>query len=389
MWYLRVKQLTLVFFVLFSLSASAADKFVIWIGSDKAVDGLRSVAEQFSRDSGLDVEVSSPVLADVKYPLFAVNGNGPDVFIWPHDKIGLWARQDTLAKLNFSPEFKHKLHPLALRAVLLDGGYYGYPLAIEVLTLAYNKTLLAAPLTSFEQILAVTNQSQKPGARMISWEYKNPYYSFSALAAFGAYAFKQYPHFFDSGNAGLRVSGAEHGLDLLRQLLQTNQLDPALGFGAVQSEFLRGEVAMMPVGPWSWNRLKQAEFPVGLGPLPSYRGKTLSPFAGVLTAMVNSKSHQQDIARLFIEQYLLTEAGLSQLNQDIPIGIPAFLPYLSKIEGRPEIQASLLMLDNAQLLPNINQMTQFWPAVSEMLTQLMLGADTEVILRKAQEQVLD
>ncbi len=97
-----------------------------------------------------------------------------------------------LAPVNPSAEVRAKIDDFAWDAVTIDGKVYGYPVAVEAISLIYNKDLLpdGAPAT-FEEMLELDTKFQADGKHAILWAYETPYFTYPLLSAGGGYAFKK------------------------------------------------------------------------------------------------------------------------------------------------------------------------------------------------------
>ena len=76
--------------------------------------------------------VSIPFDAFVNKVSVAVpNGNGPDLFLFAHDRVGDWAARNLLEPLEFwvDPALAHRFFPRTLDALVYRGALYGLPLA--------------------------------------------------------------------------------------------------------------------------------------------------------------------------------------------------------------------------------------------------------------------
>ena len=74
----------------FARPAVAAEegKLLVWINGDKGYNGLQKVGDDFTAKSGVPVTVEHPEDAPAKFQQAAAAGKGPDVWCWPHDRIG-------------------------------------------------------------------------------------------------------------------------------------------------------------------------------------------------------------------------------------------------------------------------------------------------------------
>ena len=73
--------------------------------------------------------------------------------------------------------------------------------------------------------------------------------------------------------------------------------------------------------------ISKAPVNYGVTLLPTFKGKPSKPFVGVLSAGINAASPNKELAKEFIENYLLTDDGLAKVNADKPLGAVALKSY--------------------------------------------------------------
>ena len=54
--------------------------------------------------------------------------------------------------------------------------------------------------------------------------------------------------------------------------------------------------------------------------LPTFKGKPSKPFVGVLSAGINAASPNKELAKEFLENYLMTDQGLEAVNRAVVVG---------------------------------------------------------------------
>ena len=146
------------------LAAQAAieeGKLVIWINGDKGYKGLAQVGEKFTADTGIKVEVAHPDSATDKFQQAAATGNGPDIFIWAHDRLGEWAQSGLIAPINPSAKNKAEIEDFAWDAVTYQGKLWGYPMAVEATGLIYNKALVKTPPKTTGELVEASPQNRQ------------------------------------------------------------------------------------------------------------------------------------------------------------------------------------------------------------------------------------
>lgn len=366
----------------------AQPPLTIWMSAQQSVSGIKAIAKRFERASGIKVIVQTPLFADAKFPLFAPNGNGPDIILTYHHHVGLWARQGLLADIDYSVPSFSKYVPLAINSLKYQNQYYGYPLGIEVLNLAYNKNLINNPPSTWYEMQYWQKILSRQGKKSLVWPYRDTEMSFPFLSAYGAYSFAHSGFVFDSHNVGLNAGKASRGIDFIRALLAQQWLSDEVSQGQIERDFRQQQQAMMLVKPQQWQSLKQLGFQVGLSVLPTIEGVPPKPFINVYSALVNQYSDQKDIAGYFIENYLTTEQGLASLDNQVSLGVPAYIPYLNQVASNPWIQASFSSLKYGQLTPNTPEISRFFSVIMGVWLQLPSDRTGADILLDAQRKMM-
>lgn len=163
--------------------AAEAGTLLIWINGDKGYKGLAKVGEEFTKKTGIKVVVEHPEDAPNKFQQAAAAGKGPDIWIWPHDRIGGWIDAGLLQPVTPSKEARAAILPLAWNAFTVGGKTWGYPISIEAVALVYNKDLVPNPPKTFEEIAALDKKLSAQGKKAILWDYTNTYFTWPLLAA--------------------------------------------------------------------------------------------------------------------------------------------------------------------------------------------------------------
>ncbi|MGH8527846.1 MAG: maltose/maltodextrin ABC transporter substrate-binding protein MalE, partial [Gammaproteobacteria bacterium] len=325
-------------------AAIEGGQLTIWINGDKGYNGLAEVGKKFEADTGIKVTVAHPDKVEVKFPQVAATGNGPDIFLWAHDRYGEWVKSGLLVPVTPSDATKAKFEKFAWDAMTVDGKTYGYPVAVEAISLIYNKALLPTPPKTFEEIATIDETLKKDGKRAIMWAYDVPYFTYPLVAANGGYAFKKTAIGYDVRDTGLNNAGAKIGVAYIADLIKSGHLAKGIDYGVMEAKFNKGDVAMMISGPWAWSNLDKSGIKYGIALLPTLKGKPAKAFVGVMGATINAASPNKDLATEFIENYLLTDDGLGKVNADKPLGAVALKSFQKTLESDERVKATM---DNA------------------------------------------
>jgi maltose/maltodextrin transport system substrate-binding protein len=360
----------------FAPLAQAAEpgKLLVWINGDKGYKGIIKIGEEFTKKTGIPVTVEYPEDAPSKFQAAAAAGKGPDIWIWPHDRIGEWIEGGLLQPVTPGKKVQADIDPLAWKAFTVGGKTWGYPMSIEAVALVYNKALVPTPPKSFEEVIALDKKLSASGKKAILWDYNNTYFTWPLLAANGGYPFKQKADgSYDAKDTGVNNAGALKGAELLSKLIKDGVMTKGANYAEMEAGLAQGKVAMMINGPWSWDNLKKANINFGVAKIPTVAGKKAAPFVGVLGAMVTKATPNKDLAVEFLENHMLTVDGLKKINDDVPLGTPANKTFFNELKNNPNIQATMASAQDGAPMPNNKEMGRFWSSMASALQNMTEG----------------
>lgn len=387
----RILALSALSAVLFSASAVAKieeGKLVIWINGDKGYNGLAEVGKKFEQETGIKVTVEHPDKMEEKYPQVAATGDGPDIIFWAHDRFGGYAQSGLLAEITPDASFQQKIFPFTWDAVRFDGKLIGYPISVESLSLIYNKKLLPTPPKTWEEIAGLDKQMRAKGKSAIMFNLQEPYFTWPLLAAGGAYAFKLNDGRYDVKDIGVDNVGAKAGMQFLVDQVKAKTLNADTDYSIAEAAFNKGETAMTINGPWAWNNIDKSGIDYGVTELPTLNGKPSKAFVGVLSAGINAASPNKELAKEFLENYLLTDAGLDAVNKDKPLGAVALKSFQQTLEKDSRIAATMSNARHGDIMPNIPQMAAFWYAMRTATLNALGGRQSvDAALKDAQARL--
>jgi len=358
-------------------------ELLVWMDSDRG-KAVEAIAQKFEADFGVNVTIETPQNITDNFPIAAQAGKGPDIVIWAHDKVGEWADGGLIEPVEVSGDFSRKFFPKAWQAALHQNKHWGYPIALETVTLLYNKALLEGPPpTDLSQLAAISEKMKNthPGVLPIVWDSRSAYYTWGILASGGGYVFGKNGSDYNLNNVGIATPGAVAALAKIVGLIEAGVLPKTCSYSETEELMGQGKAAMMISGPWAWANLIQKGIDFGVALVPGIQGKVGRPFVGVSIAYLNRTSPNHDLSKEFLERYLLTEEGLIAMNKAKPIGIPAIISVYEEIaKDNPRLRELKASVDYGQIMPNIPQMGRFFSALG---AALQLAADGRLSARTA------
>jgi len=350
-------------------------KLLVWINGDKGYNGLQKVGDAFARESGVQVTVQHPEAAPEKFQSSSAAGKGPDIFCWPHDRAGEWARSGLIVPVRPGKRLRASIDESAWQAFKYQGKFWAYPIAIESIGLMYNKALVPTPPESFEEVVRLDRQLATKGKKAILWDYNKSFFTWPLLAGSGGYIFgRNAKGELDTQDIGVNSPGAVQAAEFLAKLVKDGHMPRGAAFYAeMEGGFSRGEIAMMISGPWAWDNARRSRIDFGVAPIPSVNGHPAKPFVGVLGCMITAPSKVKDLAREFIEHHLLRVDSLKTINADVPLGTPANKVFYQELAADSNIRATMENARRGEPIPNIPETGKFFTAVDAALEAITTG----------------
>ena len=354
-------------------AAIEKDQLTIWVNGDKGYNGIAKVGEKFTADTGIKVTVAHPDQVEVKFQQTAATQNGPDIIMWAHDRFGEWAKAGLIAPVTITDEEKAKFAKVGWDAMTVDGKVVGYPVAIEAVSLLCNNKFVKGQPENFEDLMKLGDNLKKDGVKPIVWAYATPYFSYPLVAAQGGYAFKKVDGGYDVKDTGVNNAGAIAGLQFISDLITKGYMDKGADYGVMEAQFTKGKAACIINGPWGWPNYDQAKVDFSVYKLPKLGGQPAKAFVGVTGMALNSASPNKELAKEFLENYLLTDEGLEAVNNDKALGVAALNSFQQKLDKDPRIAVTKENAVNGEPMPSVPEMSKFWSSFETALKNITSG----------------
>ena len=367
-------------------------ELLIWVSDNRGFRSWVELGKKFEQEMGVPVKVETQEQITEKFQAAAQGGKGPDIFLWAHDRIGEWADAGLLKPLEIKEDFKTALIPMSWDAVTHNKQTWGYPLALECVSLIYNKKLVTGkPPAQLSEYPAFAEELKAKDPKLIAimWDYKTPYFGFPFLAAAGAYTFRRTEGGYDVKDIGVDNAGAIEGLKAIVDLINAGVLPKGSNQSVGEQKLATGELATMVNGPWAWANIRKSGVDFDLAPLPGVAGNPGKPFVGVQTAMINRSSPNADFAMQLLEKYICTKEGLKTIDADAPLGVPAVKALADEMSAKdPLIKGTYENALNGVVMPNIPQMGKLWTSMKAAFETATNGdATPEAALRDARKNL--
>ena len=377
--------------LLFFSENSQARNLEIWTSSENVAKAVGKLTKQFEKKYKAKVLIT--VLnkdLTTQFKTAALSKKGPDILCWAHDVVGELAGSGLIEPLTLPPNLLKSLLPVAVSSFTYQGKLYGYPYNIESVALIYNKKLLKQAPDSLEQLSKLAGNFPNSGNSQYGflYDFKNFFFTFPILSAQGGYIFKNEGGFLNTKNIGLDNEGATKGLEYLLSLVEKKIIPSSVDRNIAFEKMKKGLLAATIDGPWAIKDLKSAKISIGVAPIPTLGGLRPKPFVGSQGFMVRRSSRNKELAKEFIEKYLVTYNGILTLYNEDPRGPSRkdVLEHLSKSDQ--VLNAFMKSAENGIPMPNIPEMGAVWGSLADALQLTFMGQVLpKVALRTAVKQI--
>ncbi len=260
---------------------------------------LEEVTKSFN-DEHQDVHLQ---VVPVPYDAFAdkvtnaiPNGNGPDLFVYAHDRIGDWVAAGLLEPIDYFVDetVADQLAYEALAAMAYHGSLYGLPLAVKSVALFYRTDLCPQPPQTTDALLEWGRNfaEQHRGSHALVYENTDLYGHAAWLHGFGGRLFD------DRERLTIATPQGRAALELAREIGGPGGIvPPELTATMVATLFNEGRAAMAISGPWFMADIA-ADVPWSVTALPvvSATGKRARPFLGAEGVLMSARARDKSAA---------------------------------------------------------------------------------------------
>ncbi|WP_100010023.1 sugar ABC transporter substrate-binding protein [Lentibacillus sediminis] len=375
-------------------TAEKPEELTIWFNDEEVqLAAIEEIVAKYEEQEGIQVNVEAVSMLDQvqELSLAGPEGNGPDLFFQPHDRIGNLVAQGLAEPLELTDEQLANYADAAVNAVTYnyDGNtqIYGVPQVIETYGLFYNTDIVSEAPETIEDLHSITEEHTNEAEEQYGFLMKpnDLYFAFPFFKNHGAYIFGGETGEFDTSDIGLNNEGAVEGGELFQSFFGSGLIPPATTADVIDGLFTEGSVGAVINGPWAISTYRDAlGDSLSFAPFPAINGEPGQTFVGVKSWMVSyyseNKEWAQDLALFMTNQENLRtyfeQAGELPPNTDVleSLDDPIFSTFAEQIE-------------NGIPMPSTPQMNQVWEPMNNALQFIAEGDDVQAVLDEAVQQI--
>ncbi|NOY27431.1 MAG: extracellular solute-binding protein [Oligoflexia bacterium] len=316
----------------------------------------------------------------------APRGNGPDLFIAAHERIGTWAATGLLKPLPPGQDISD-FHPSTVAAMTWQDQLYGLPLAYKCLALFVNRALVQQPPTTTDQLEAMLPGLTGDKHYGLAYVHTDAYFHAPWMHGFGGGVF-------DKTKPGAPVALDQPGnAEALAWVvgLQDRGLLPEEPTSALVTElFNQGRAAMVISGPWFLGEISpDIDFQIAPLPIVSATGLPAAPYLTVDGAFVSAFAKHPAQA-LAVAAFLASPGPALRRAIDGRQSVSSLTAAADPaVAADPVLSAFRDQLDAAVPMPNRPEMQATWEPQARALRRVTRHALTPQAAVIAAQQEYD
>jgi arabinogalactan oligomer/maltooligosaccharide transport system substrate-binding protein len=297
-------------------------------------------------------------------------GNGPDLFIYPHDRIGDWADAGTIEPIEFwvDDALASRFTDQASSAMAYRGSMWGLPLTVKSLALFYRTDLVATPPATTDALIALAPAMHAKHGFALAYANVDLYAHAAWLHGFGGRVMD------DAGNLTLATPEAADAMAFARNLVAAGVSPADAQTPVVASLFNEGKAATVMSGPWFINDIVPGvPWQVAQLPIISASGRPAAPFVGAEGVLMSAQARDKDLAFAVMDE-LTSDADAIIRARDARQVVANRRAYEDpEVAKDPALRAFRAQLEHTVLMPNTAAMRMVWTPYKTALTEVLAG----------------
>lgn len=377
----RILLLTIILTITFSLSAcgnkSNKDTIVIWHDKEEAII---DVLDHFIKQEEPDITVEFVRKESLTDTLKLVGNNAnsaPEMFIFAHDKIGLFSEIGILEPMSnlIDTDILKEYEKLTVDAATYKDEIYQLPLYFETLLFMYNKDRISEesmPKTT-DDLLDYMRQNTTSRRYAFVEQHSNAYYSAGWIHGFGGTILNE------AGLPELNSENTIKALEYHRQFIEYMPKGQA-EYATINTLFYEKKANSIIAGPWIVPEARNRGIDLGFAPMPiiNETGEPISPYAGVqgvhvLKSAVQDESQKERVVKI-LNVFMSTDLAI-ELALASGVAPAKTEAYQNQDIVNDELVMAMKHASEASIpMPNLPEMDIMWLTTANMLIEINMNS---------------
>ena len=354
-------------------SNDAAATLTIW-ADDTRFTQVETISQDFTAKTGVKVDVVQKSESDMdqEFTTQVPTGNGPDLIVMAHDKLGALVSNGVVAPVDLG-EAKSQFADVAVKGVTYNGQTYGVPYAIESVALVRNNALTKDEPKTYDDMIASGKTAGKQYPFVIQMGTEgDPYHFYGFQTSFGAPVFNTNADGEYTSELAMGGSGGTDFANWLKAQGDAGIVSPSITADIAKQAFLDDQVPYMVTGPWNVSAFRAAGKDVSVLPVPAAGSQAAQPFVGVQMFYQSAKSANPVAAKQFFN-YLATPEAQTEMQK--LGGRASAMPSVAQASDDQDIKDFSKVAESGALAPAIPAMGSVWNFWGQTEANIVTGSE--------------
>ena len=347
----------------------------IW-ADDTRFSQVQSFAEDFTASTGVAVNVvqKSEADMDTEFTTQVPTGNGPDLIVMAHDKLGALVSNGVVAPVDLG-QAKEQFSDVAVKAVTYNGQTYGVPYAVESVALVRNNALTQDTPTTYDDMIASGKKTGVEYPFIIQMGDKGDPYHLLRLPDFLRCPRVQHQRRRRSTPPSWpwAAPAAPTSPTGSRPRVTRASSPPRSPATSPSRPSSTGKAAYTVTGPWNVAAFRDNKMDVSVLPIPAAGSQAAQPFVGVQMFYQSAKSANPVAAKQFFN-YLATPEAQEQMQK--LGGRASAMPSVAAKSDDQDIKDFSKVAEAGALAPAIPAMGSVWNYWGQTEANIVTGTET-------------
>ncbi len=362
----------------------------IWHDGDKGIIQLmENRLNDALSDDGITVKFEQKTGLTDQIKLYGSDEvNGPDLYMYAHDSLGMFVEMGVLAPITdvVDKTVYADMLPMTLKAGNYKDSQYLMPVYFETLLFIYNKDLWEGEVPSATEELYSYMKSHTDtaaGTYALVNQHSTAYNVAPFINGFGGYIIDE------QARSGLSDEKTKEAIEYNKKFAQ---LEADGDYNTVNALFKDRKAAAIIGGPWLISGVKEAKINYGIKSLCDFtlpNGNTLVPYSGVqgIGVMKHAAESKKEAVEKVLKEIADPQLGI-ELAENSGCAPANQKSYNDASVAKDEMIAAMRRTaDIAQPMPNIPQMSVMWGPTESLLAAVnKSGKDLNIAVYEYQKK---
>lgn len=296
-------------------------------------------------------------------------GNGPDLFIYPQDRIGDWAEAQIIEPIEFWVDDARadRFTDAALAGMAYKGSLWGLPMATKSLALFYRPDLVATPPATTDELFALAPAMKDKGGYALAYANHDLYGHAPWLFGYGGTVL-------DGDNLAIATPEAAAAMAFARDLVARGAAPEGAEGPMVATLFNEGRAATAISGPWFLQDIAQGvPYKIAVLPTVSATGRPAAPFLGAEGLLMSARAKDKEAAFAVMDALTSDSSAIERAKTAKQV-VPNIHAYDDPaVGGDPVLGAFRAQLAHTVPMPIHPAMRMVWTPYKTALGEVVSG----------------